>query len=73
MSTIPMYLTMGLMSASGTVCGILYWMAMENMREKKYKVIHVFLLSLFLTPIGAWIVSAIYRFVEISNSSRSQG
>jgi len=59
------------MSASGTVCGILYWMSMENMRVKRYKVIHVFLLSLFLTPVGAWIVSTIYRFGEISTSSRN--
>ncbi|MFA6541291.1 MAG: hypothetical protein WCT99_06780 [Bacteroidota bacterium] len=61
-----------LISAGATGCGILYWMAMENMKYKKYTSFHVFVLSLLLTPLGAWIVSTFLRAGELSAASNRE-
>jgi len=40
-----------------TAAGLCYWMAVETMQRKGFKVYWVFILSILITPFGAWIVS----------------
>jgi hypothetical protein len=71
MESVPLYLTILMGSLAATGSGILYWMAMENMRDTKHRGITVFLLSVILSPAGAWVVSTIYQLVHVSGSSHS--
>jgi hypothetical protein len=71
MDSIPDFLKYFLANAGATLSAIFYWMAVENMQplEIKQKVHQklalVFILSLLITPVGAWIVSAIFRIRKI--------
>lgn len=49
------------LTCCATVIGVCYAMALETMRNKNFKVIWVYVLSILVTPIGAWIVSTIVR------------
>jgi hypothetical protein len=69
MESIPDMLKYLLFSAGATVSGILYWMSIENMKSSSHKLFYVFLLSLFLTPAGAWVVTTILRITKISTST----
>ena len=44
-----------------TVCGVLYWMIVENLAKVKYKFVLSFILSVILTPVGAWIISLVLK------------
>jgi hypothetical protein len=48
-------------AACATGSGLVYWMAIENLVKVKSKFVLVFILSLFLTPLGAWIISLIFK------------
>lgn len=61
MESIPLFLRYLLVGSTGTMCGIFYWMAMENLHEQRFRTFYVFALSLLLTPVGAWVVSTILR------------
>jgi hypothetical protein len=61
METIPTVFNYLLIGSTATVCGILYWMAMENMREQRFRTFYIFTLSFLLPPVGAWVVSVILR------------
>jgi hypothetical protein len=67
MDAIPKYLLYFLIAVGSTGTGIIYWMAMENMKDSKHQTLYVFLLSIFLTPYGAWIVTSIVRMRRISH------
>jgi hypothetical protein len=79
MDSIPIYLTYFLANAGATVSAIFYWMAVENMQplEIKQKVHQklalVFVLSLLITPVGAWVVSAIIRIRKIAPTLKNAG
>jgi hypothetical protein len=45
------------LTAVATAAGLCYWMAVEAMHRKGFKVFWVFILSILITPFGAWIVS----------------
>ncbi len=79
MDSIPLVLKYFLFNAGATISGILYWMAIENMQPielkqtEHKKLVFVFILSLLITPIGAWVVSTIMRLVKISPMIKSAG
>jgi hypothetical protein len=72
METLPVLLKYVLYNAAATAAGIFYWMAVENMqpleiRQRTHqKLVFVFLISLVLTPIGAWVISSILRMRKIA-------
>jgi hypothetical protein len=45
------------LTASATAAGLCYWMAVQNMHRKRFKLFWVFIVSFLITPFGAWIVS----------------
>jgi len=58
-------------SATMTMMGVIYWMAIENMQPtgERREFSHLYLIglvSLFFTPIGAWLVSAFVRLRKLS-------
>lgn len=55
-----------LSSTGATLCGVLYWMSVQNMGDRHYKLLHVGLLSIFLTPVGAWVVTSLVRMGDLS-------
>jgi hypothetical protein len=62
-------------SATMTMMGVIYWMAVENMQStgERREFSHLYLIgiiSLFFTPIGAWLVSAFVRLRSLSGSMR---
>jgi hypothetical protein len=67
METIPAVLKYLLIGSTSTVCGILYWMAMENMRYHRFRTFYIFTLSFLLTPVGAWVISVILRLNILSS------
>lgn len=58
MLDVLMYL---LLTASATGAGLCFWMAVENMQRKGFKIFWVFILSILITPFGAWIVSLVVK------------
>ena len=72
MDSIPEVLKYFLANAGVTMSAIFYWMAIENMQplEVKQKVHQklglVFILSLLISPLGAWVVSAIIGIRRIA-------
>ncbi len=46
-----------LFTAGATGCGILYWMAVETTKRKGFTPLLVFVLSIFFTPVIAWVGS----------------
>jgi hypothetical protein len=50
-----------ILTASATATGLCYWMAVQNMHRKGFKVFWVFIVSLLITPFGAWIVSLVLK------------
>ena len=66
MESFPEYVKYIFICAGATGSGIVYWMAMENMKEIKYKTLYVFLSSLLLTPLGAWFISIFIRANQLS-------
>jgi hypothetical protein len=53
-------------SAGATVSGLLYWMAIENLANVKGRYVLTFFLSLFLTPVGAWVVSLVVKARQLT-------
>ena len=66
MEALPVYVKYFFICAGATSCGIVYWMAIENMKDIKYKMLYVFLSSLLLTPLGAWFISIFIRAGQLS-------
>jgi len=72
MESLPDILKYFLANAGATLSGIFYWMTIENMQPLDMKQrIHqklafVFILSLLITPVGAWVVSSILRVRKIA-------
>ena len=54
-----LFIILGLCSATGS--GLLFWMALQNFEGINHKLTYVIILSLFLTPAGAWFFSNFYR------------
>ena len=52
-------------STGATACGLLYWMAIENLGKVKVKYALTFSLSMFLTPFGAWVVSLVLKACQL--------
>ena len=50
-----------MLTASATAAGVCYAMAVETIRRKGFKLFWVFVLSLLITPFGAWIVSLVLK------------
>ena len=79
MDAIPVSLTYFLANVGGTVGAIFYWMAVENLqpleiKQKDHKKLAlVFILSLLITPVGAWVVSAIIRMRKIAPTLKNAG
>lgn len=79
MDSIPEVLRYFLANAAATLSAIFYWMAVENMQplEIKQKVHQklalVFILSLLITPFGAWVVSSIIRIRKIVPTLKNAG
>ena len=57
-----MYFTV---ASCATINGVLYWMAVENLHKVKYKFVLASILSLFLTPFGAWVVSLAIKALQL--------
>jgi NhaP-type Na+/H+ or K+/H+ antiporter len=55
-----------LATSAATAMGLLYWMAVANLEKYKMKFVLALLLSLLLTPAGAWIVSLILKARQLS-------
>ena len=55
-----------LYSSGATVCGVLYWISVQNLGERHYKLVYVGLLTIFLSPFGAWAVTALVRMGDLS-------
>lgn len=49
---------------SSTALGLLFWMALKNFESLSNNLTYVIVLSLFLTPAGAWFVSLVYKLNE---------
>lgn len=49
------------LTAFATAAGLLYSMCLENMQRKGFKTIWAFLLSLLVTPFGAYLASLVLR------------
>ena len=64
MRSLSPFLLYFLYTAGATASGILYSMALENMKHHQRRAIHVFVLSFALTPLGAWFISTITRIKE---------
>jgi hypothetical protein len=79
MDSLPEFLKYFLANAGATMTAIFYWMAVENMQplEVKQKVHQklglVFILSLLITPLGAWVVSSIIRIRKIAPTLKNAG
>ena len=56
---------------SSTALGLMFWMALKNFESLSNKLTYVILLSLFLTPVGAWFVSLFYKMRESTIALRS--
>lgn len=59
-----------LTSIGATISGILYWMSVQNLGDRRYKLLHAGLLSIFLTPFGAWVVTSLVRMRDLSRSMK---
>jgi hypothetical protein len=57
-------------SAGATICGLLYWMAIDNLGKIKGKYVFTFILSLFLSPFGAWVVSLVLKARQLRKELR---
>jgi hypothetical protein len=62
-----------------TFCGIIYWMTIENFQQRKigeekqkYFAL-VMILSLLLTPIGAWVVSMLSKLRRLAPAIKEAG
>jgi hypothetical protein len=66
MSELHPLLQYGIYTAAGTMCGILYWFTVENLRDNKFRFVLAFLFSLVFSPPGAWFVSMIIRIGYLS-------
>ena len=72
MGSIPSVLAYFAANAIATLAGMLYWMAVENFQrlEAKQKTHHklalVLVLSLLISPMGAWVVSIVVRLRKIA-------
>ena len=64
MRSLSPFLLYFLYTAGATASGIFYSMALDNMKHHEQRSIHVFVLSLMLTPLGAWFISTITRIKE---------
>jgi hypothetical protein len=79
MDSIPEVLKYFLANAAATMGAVFYWMAVENMQplEIKQKVHQklalVFILSLLISPFGAWVVSSIIRIRKITRTLKNAG
>ena len=49
---------------SSTALGLMFWMALKNFESLSHNLTYVIVLSLFLTPAGAWFVSLFYKMRE---------
>ena len=44
-----------------TMIGVCYAMAVETMQRKNYKAFWIYILSILITPVGAWLVAMIVK------------
>lgn len=59
-----------LSSTGATLCGIMYWMSVQNMGDRRYRLLQVGILSIFLTPVGAWVITSFVRMADLSRKSK---
>ena len=50
--------------ASSTALGLMFWMALKNFGSLSNSLTYVIILSLFLSPAGAWFFSLFYKLNE---------
>lgn len=57
---------------SSTALGLMFWMALKNFESLSNNLTYVIVLSLFLTPAGAWFVSLFYKMRESTITLKSR-
>jgi hypothetical protein len=73
---IPLYF---LLTVGSTAAGLLYWISVENiqpveMKQLKHrKTMLIFILSLLVSPVGAWVITSIVRMRRIVPTLRTTG
>ena len=45
-----------------TFWAVMFSLAVENWKEEKYKYVYAVVISVILTPFGAWVISTFARF-----------
>jgi len=66
-------------NGSAMIAGLIVWWAIENMQpagesgRKSVNVALVLILGVFLTPMGAWVVSAIIRTRRLAKDIKAGG
>ena len=53
-----------MLTCCATVIGVCYAMALETLRRKNLKLFWAYILSILVTPVGAWVVSTLVRGSE---------
>lgn len=57
---------------SSTALGLMFWMALKNFKSLTNTLTYVIVLSLFLSPAGAWFVSLFYKMRESTIALRTE-
>jgi len=66
-------------NGSAMIAGLIVWWAIENMqpvdqpRRKPAHVIPVMIMGVLLTPVGAWVISAIVRSRRLTRDIKAGG
>jgi len=61
-----------LVLASSTALGLMFWMALKNFGSLSNSLTYVTILSLLLSPVGAWAFSLFYKLNENIKALRSE-
>ncbi len=75
-ASIGMYLSV---NGSAMISGLIFWWTIENVqpvdqpRRKPVNVTLVLILGLFLTPIGAWVISTVIRTRRLAADIKASG
>jgi hypothetical protein len=65
------FLLILLASVASTALGLMFWMALKNFGSLSNSLTYVVILSLFLSPAGAWFFSLFYKLNENLKALRS--
>jgi cytochrome c oxidase assembly factor CtaG len=76
LASIGMYLAA---NGSAMIAGLIVWWTIENMQPLRHprtmpsNIVWVMILGLFLTPLGAWVVSAVIRSRRLAADLKAGG